>query len=70
MEYWRPAGMSRTEAIAEGKRRGRKTFWIAQTRRMTAAEKEEYDGSWIVDPTTQELISPNDRDLQRAKTEK
>src|SRR5574343_1508446 len=59
MEYWPPAGRSRAEAIAEGKRRGYKTFWIAQTRRMTEDEKEEYDGSWMVDLSTEESISPN-----------
>lgn len=59
MEYWSPAGRSRAEAIAEGKRRGYKRFWIAATRKMTADEKEEYDGSWIVDPSTEERILPN-----------
>ena len=65
MEYWHPAGKSRDEAIAAGKRHGRKTFWIAQTRRMTEDEKEEYDGSWIVDPSTEERISPNGCDELR-----
>ena len=60
MEYWNPVpGRSRAEAIAEGRRRGYKKFWIAQCRRMTEAEKEEYDGSWIVDPSTEERILPN-----------
>ena len=55
MEYWTPVpGKSREAGIAEGKRRGYRKFWIAQCRRMTAEEKEEYDGSWIVDPTTEE----------------
>jgi len=60
MEYWNPVpGKSREAAIAEGKRRGYRKFWIAQCRRMTAEEKEEYDGSWIVDPTTEEVVEPN-----------
>ena len=58
-EYWNPAGKSRDEAIWEGKRRGYRKFWIAQCRKMTAEEREEYDGTWIVDPTTHELITPN-----------
>ena len=58
-EYWNPAGKSRDEAIQAGKRRGYRKFWIAQCRKMTADEQEEYDGTWIVDPTTHEIITPN-----------
>ena len=58
-EYWNPAGRSREEAIQAGKRRGYRKFWIAQCRKMTADEQEEYDGTWIVDPTTHETITPN-----------
>ena len=68
-EYWNPAGKSRDEAIAAGKRRGYSKFWIAQTRKMTADEREEYDGTWIVDPTTHELITPNTRDDRRRATD-
>jgi hypothetical protein len=59
MEYWHPAGKSRDEAISAGKRHGRKIFWIARTRPMTEDEKEEMDGSWVIDPTTEEKILPN-----------
>ena len=55
-EYWNPAGKSRTEAIATARRRGGSKFWSAKTRPMTTEEREEYDGQWMVDPTTQELI--------------
>ena len=58
-EYWNPAGKSRDEAIQAGKRRGYRKFWIAQCRKMTADEQEEYDGTWIVDLTTHEIITPN-----------
>jgi len=66
VEYWNPAGRSRAEAIAEGKRQRHKIFWIAQTRRMTDAEKEEFDGSWMVDPATEERV-PNVPDEPRGK---
>jgi hypothetical protein len=59
MEYWSAGGKTREQAIWEGKRRGRKIFWIAQTRPMTEDEKEEMDGSWVIDPTTEEKIMPN-----------
>lgn len=45
-------------AIARAKA-GRRKFWIAKCRRMDASELEQFEGTWIVDPSTEELILPN-----------
>lgn len=56
-EYWSAGGHSREQSIWEGKRRGYRKYWIAQCRIMTAEEREEYDGTWIIDTETQEQIT-------------
>lgn len=59
-EYWQPAGNSRDMALAIARpKAGRRKFWIARCRRMDASEREQFEGSWIVDTHTEELITPN-----------
>jgi len=66
-EFWAPAGRSREQAIAEGRRRTEKgtAFWIAPTQRATKRERENYESRWLVDSAKSERISQNVRNLPR-----
>lgn len=59
-EFWQPAGRSRADSIAEGRRRWpqARPFWIAPAMRYTADDADELPSTWLVDSAKTECILP------------